>query len=105
MFSYGFSAYRSVSKERMLYPLTADSGQRAVEIFLNAHRVIARLKAWIRGTHSHVSGKHLDLYLAEFSYRFNRRFKQRCDTIFYRLVTACCDTQAVSYKQLVSALS
>ena len=68
-------------------------------------RDIARLKTWIRGTHSHVSSKHLNRYLAEFSYRFNRRFKQRRDTIFDRLVTACCDTQTVTYQQLVSALN
>jgi transposase-like protein len=105
VFSDAFSSYRSVSKELTLYPLTAGSGQRAVEIFPDVHRVIARLKTWIRGTHTHVSRKHLDRYLAEFSYRFNRRFKRRRDTIFDRLVTACCDTQAITYKQLVSALS
>jgi transposase-like protein len=103
--SDAFSSYRSLSHELTLYPLTVGSGQRAVEIFPDVHRVIARLKTWIRGTHTHVSRKHLDRYLAEFSYRFNRRFKQRRDTIFDRLVTACCATQAVTYKELVSALS
>jgi hypothetical protein len=43
----------------------------------------------------------MNRYLAEFSYRF----KQRRDTIFDRLVTACCDRQAVTYKQLACALS
>ena len=105
LFSDGFSSYRSLSKDLNLYPLTIGSGERAVEIFPDVHRVIARLKTWIRGTHTHVSSKHLNRYLAEFSYRFNRRFKQRRDTIFDRLVTACCDTQTVTYKQLVSALS
>jgi hypothetical protein len=103
--SDGLSVYQSLAQDLNLYPLTVGSGQRAVEIFPDVHRVIARLKTWIRGTHTHVSGKHLDRYLAEFSYRFNRRFKQRRDTIFDRLVTACCDTQTVTYKQLVSALS
>ena len=68
----------------------------------DVHRVIARLKTWIRGTHSHVSGNHLDRYLAEFSYRFNRRFKHHRTTIFDRLVTACCATQALTYRQLVA---
>jgi hypothetical protein len=30
-----------------------------VEIFPDVHRVIAQLKSWSRGTHTHVSGKHL----------------------------------------------
>lgn len=33
----------------------------------------ARLQLSIRGTHIHVSGKHLDKYANEFEYRFNRR--------------------------------
>ena len=33
----------------------------------------ARLKVSIRGTHVHVSAKHLPKYLAEFEYRFNMR--------------------------------
>ena len=105
IFSDSFSVYRSLCQDLNLYPLTVGNGQRAVEIFPDVHRVIARLKTWIRGTHTHVSSKHLDRYLAEFSYRFNRRFKHRRDTIFDRLVTACCTTQTVTYRQLVSALN
>lgn len=103
--SDSLSTYRSLSQDLNLCPLTVWNGQRAVEIFPDVHRVIARLKTWIRGTHTHVSSKHLNRYLAEFAYRFNRRFKQRRDTIFDRLVTACCSTQTVTYQQLVSALS
>ncbi len=33
----------------------------------------ARLKLSIRGTHVHVSGKHLKKYVKEFEYRYNRR--------------------------------
>lgn len=33
----------------------------------------ARLKNSIRGTHVHVSKKHMDKYLAEFEYRYNMR--------------------------------
>ena len=33
----------------------------------------ARLKLSIRGTHVHVSGKHLQKYVKEFEYRYNRR--------------------------------
>src|SRR5690606_15783232 len=33
----------------------------------------SRLKLSIRGTHIHVSGKHLEKYAKEFEYRFNSR--------------------------------
>ncbi len=44
----------------------------------------ARLKLSIRGTHVHVSGKHLQKYAKEFEYRYNRR--NRPDAIFGDLV-------------------
>ena len=44
----------------------------------------ARVKLSIRGTHVHVSGKHLQKYVKEFEYRYNRR--KRPDAIFGDLV-------------------
>ena len=44
----------------------------------------ARLKLSIRGTHVHVSGKHLQKYVKEFEYRYNRR--KRPGTMFGDLV-------------------
>lgn len=40
----------------------------------------ARLKLSIRGTHAHMSGKHLWKYVKEFEYRYNRRSQP--ETIF-----------------------
>ena len=44
----------------------------------------ARLKLSIRGTHVHVSGKHLAKYVKEFEYRYNRR--KRPETMFDELI-------------------
>jgi len=95
--SVSFSIYQCLSEDLNLYPLTASTGQRAVEIFPDVHRVIARLKNWMRGTHSHVSSKHLNRYLAQFSYCYNPRFKSRRGTIFDRQVTAGCTTKTIMY--------
>ena len=46
----------------------------------------ARLKLSIRGTHVHVSRKHLQKYVKEFEYRYNRR--ERPDAIFGDLVAS-----------------
>ena len=46
----------------------------------------ARLKLSIRGTHVHVSAKHLQNYVKEFEYRYNRR--KRPDAIFGDLVAS-----------------
>lgn len=39
----------------------------------HVHRVFSNLKGWLRGTHHGVSEKHLQAYLNEFTFRFNRR--------------------------------
>lgn len=38
------------------------------------HLVFANLKTWLIGTHHGVSPQHLQAYLNEFTFRFNRRF-------------------------------
>ena len=46
----------------------------------------ARLKLPIRGTHVHVSAKHLQKYVKEFEYRYNMR--RRPDQMFDRLLAS-----------------
>ena len=62
------------------------------------HRIISNAKAVIRGAHRGVSEKHLQSYLSEICYRFNRRFWER--ELFDRLVQACVSTETVTYPEL-----
>jgi hypothetical protein len=57
------------------------------------HRIISNAKAVIRGAHRGVSEKHLQSYLSEICYRFNRCFWER--EPFDRLVQACISTETV----------
>lgn len=43
------------------------------EILPRVHRVISNLKSWLQGTHRGVSSEHLQVYLDEYVFRFNRR--------------------------------
>jgi transposase-like protein len=46
-----------------------------VETFMPIiHLVFSNLKTWLNGIHHGVSAKHLQAYLNEFTFRFNRRF-------------------------------
>jgi hypothetical protein len=63
------------------------------------HRVISNAKAVIRGAHRGVSEKHLQSYLSEICYRFNRRFWER--ELFDRLIRACTSAETITYTQLV----
>ena len=66
------------------------------------HRIAALLKRWLLGTHQGaVSAKHLDYYLDEFTFRFNRRTSRARGLLFYRLVAQAVQVDPVHYKQLV----
>ncbi len=54
-------------------PKTQGRPERAVVILPRVHRVFGNLKTWLRGTHHGVENKHLQAYLDEFTFRFNRR--------------------------------
>jgi len=51
------------------------------------HRTVSLLKRWMLGTHQGaISHDHLDYYLDEFAFRFNRRTSASRGKLFYRLV-------------------
>jgi transposase-like protein len=51
------------------------------------HRVASLLKRWLTGTlHYGVSRAHLEYYLDEFTFRFNRRNSRARGLLFYRLL-------------------
>jgi transposase-like protein len=51
------------------------------------HKFISNAKAWILGTHHGISKQHVGRYLAEYTYRFNRRHDP--NGLFHRALTAC----------------
>jgi transposase-like protein len=50
-----------------------DDPRRAARLLPRVHRVFGNLQTWLRGTHHGVGHKHLQVYLDEFTFRFNRR--------------------------------
>lgn len=63
------------------------SGQEAHELLPHVHMVDSLLKRWINGTHQgRVSSKHLEFYLDEYAFRFNRKLSTHRGKLFYRLV-------------------
>ena len=51
------------------------------------HKFISNAKTWLLGTHHRTTSKYLERYLAEYTYRFNRRHDP--DSWFHRALTAC----------------
>lgn len=66
------------------------------------HRVAALVKRWILGTHhGAVQPEHLDAYLDEFVFRFNRRTSGSRGMLFYRLLQQAVVTAPVTYEDIV----
>jgi transposase-like protein len=69
------------------------------------HRVAALIKRWILGTHhGSVQPTHLDAYLDEFVFRFNRRTSRSRGMLFYRLLQQAVATEPVTYEDVVRPL-
>lgn len=63
------------------------NSQAASQLLPRVHRVASLLKRWLLGTHQGaVSAEHLDYYLDEFTFRFNRRTSRSRGKLFYRLL-------------------
>jgi transposase-like protein len=78
------------------------NSKTASELMPRVHRVAALLKRWLLGTHrGGVSVEHLDSYLDEFTFRFNRRKSRSRGKLFYRLLEQAVAVEPVPYKSLV----
>ena len=71
------------------------------DLLPNCHRVASLLKRWLLGTHQGaVSKEHLDYYLDEFTFRFNRRTSTHRGKLFYRLLQNAVRIEPVTFDQM-----
>lgn len=78
------------------------SGESADAVLPRVHRVASLLKRWLLGTHQGaVSREHLDYYLDEFTFRFNRRTSRHRGKLFYRLLEQAVAVDPVPYAAMV----
>ena len=70
------------------------------------HRVVSLLKRWLLGTHQGAIGhEHLDYYLDEFTFRFNRRKSRHRGKLFYRLAQQAVQVEPVPFDSLLKPQS
>jgi len=74
----------------------------AMKCLPRVHRVASLLKRWLLGTHQGaVSQAHLDYYLDEFTFRFNRRTSRHRGLLFFRLAQQAVAVEPAPYHRLV----
>lgn len=78
------------------------SGDPAHVRMPTVHTAAGLLKRWLLGTHQGaVAPWHLDYYLDEFTFRFNRRRSRRRGLLFYRLMEQAVATQPTPLKAIL----
>jgi transposase-like protein/ribosomal protein L37AE/L43A len=100
----GWHGYRHLPRKGYVHEVSvlAEHKEPASELLPRVHRVVALLKTWLQGTHQGaVSHTHLDYYLDEFTFRFNRRKSGSRGKLFYRLAQQAMQVEPVPYKKIV----
>jgi transposase-like protein len=100
----GWTGYDHLESKGYIHEVTLSSAAKhAPSDFLSGvHRVASLLKRWLIGTHQGaVSKEHLDYYLDEFTFRFNRRRSRHRGMLFYRLLEQAVDVGPSPYKEMV----
>jgi transposase-like protein len=100
----GWHGYDHVSARGYRHRITYLRGDHelAVAQLPRVHRVVSLLKRWLLGTHQGaVSPAHLDFYLDEFTFRFNRRRSRHRGKLFFRLVQQAVTVDPVPYRRLI----
>jgi len=85
----GYNGLTELGCEHVVVRKDPDLGDNLLPL---VNRVASLLKRWLLGTHQGaVQHSHLDYYLDEYTFRFNRRTSKSRGLLFYRLISQAID--------------
>ncbi len=98
---YNGLAALGYAHERRNQKAAARRGQDPGELLPAVHRVASLCKRWLLGTHQgRVEPAHLQAYLNEFAFRFNRRHSRSRGMVFYRVLELAAGHGPVRYDDI-----
>lgn len=98
----GLPAYREIPGYGHEAVVVRKAEADASTLLPGVHRVISLLKRWLLGTHQGaIAQDHLDDYLNEFVFRFNRRKSASRGKLFYRLAQQAVQVGPAPYDSLI----
>lgn len=98
----GWTGYCSLEEMGYRHSVVRSTEELGDNLLPNCHRIASLLKRWMLGTHQGaISHEHLEYYLDEFTFRFNRRTSRHRGKLFYRLVQQTVAVEPQPYKRLV----
>lgn len=101
----GWKGYNGIEEAGYPHHVTviSTSLEQAHELMPRVHTVAALLKRWLLGTlQGGIQHQHLDYYLDEFTFRFNRRRSSARGLLFYRLAQQAVAVGPAPYHSIVS---
>ena len=104
----GWGAYRGLAQLGYTHePRNQSEAKRAgtdiSTLLPGVHRVASLVKRWLASTHQGSAGpEHLQEYLDEFAFRFNRRKSRSRGMLFYRVLHLAVGHDPVRYQELVA---
>ena len=98
----GFPAYFGLEPMGIRHDRKVQGPDRthSMKILPWSHRIFGNLKTWLRGTFHGVSRKHLQRYLDEFGYRFDRRWRE--GELFGFVLSRAAQADPLPYDRLVA---
>jgi transposase-like protein len=98
----GWRGYATLKAKGYRHLVVRESAVVGDNLLPRANRVAALLQRWLMGTHQGaVAAAHLDYYLDEFTFRFNRRTSGSRGLLFQRLVEQSLALAPVRGEELV----
>ncbi len=103
----GWEGYSGIDKlgyshDRRSQRAARARGQDPGKLLPGVHRVASLVKRWLLGTHQgSADDAHLQSYLDEFVFRFNRRRSRSCGLVFYRVLELSIAHEPVRYRDLI----
>ena len=95
----GWTGYNGLRNHGYVHEKTilSSSGDPAHVAMPGVHRVVSLLKRWVLGTHQgSIVPAHLQSYLEEFTFRFNRRTSRSRGLVFRRLLEQAVSTGPIT---------
>jgi transposase-like protein len=97
----GLQAYRELEGYGHDRQIQKHQPTDAEHLLPRVHRVISLLKRWLLGTHQGgIAQEHLEDYLNEFTFRFNRRTSASRGKLFFRLAQQSVQVSPVPFDLL-----
>jgi len=98
----GWKGYTGLNRIGYIHDVVREEADVGDSLLPRCHRVASLLKRWMMGTHQGaISHEHLNYYLDEYTFRFNRRTSRHRGKLFYRLIQQAVAVEATPYKTMV----